>query len=333
MIRFVVIALIGCSSSNFNVAEGTPTEDSSTVADSTTPMPDQVAENTPGEIGGDTLAMDACQLGAAAACDKLFACQPLQSKLTFVDHADCIALNARGCMDNYSAAGTARDGALNMECAKALPSMTCTDFVAGRLPPPCMPKKGSLETGSPCRLHDQCLTAFCVGAKPGECGKCSSAPSLVGSPCESEECGVGLVCVSGTCKAFAKLGAACNDGQPCGPDLYCASGTCAKRPGTGEKCDGSRPCDVYQGNYCDTITTQCRAFNWANGGQPCGQLASGNTLCTANGFCRTGTFTTGICVAASPEGASCSTKLGPNCKPLLFCAPDGMCQKLGSCGG
>jgi hypothetical protein len=194
MKRFLVVALIGCSSSNFEVASG----DAATPTDSSIDETSVVSETSPSDAivpdGGSALA-ETCRKGAEVACARFEACVPFIVELTYRDHADCVARNAYICLRNIEAPGHGRTVELQEACIAKYGALTCGELIAGRFPAECAKVLGELAPGAECRDHAQCMTGFCIGNGPNLCGRCSANKSDPGTPCESGQCRLGLASV------------------------------------------------------------------------------------------------------------------------------------------
>jgi hypothetical protein len=277
-------------------------------------------------------ASQACADLAAARCQKMQQCNPQGILNTYGDLATCESRQSATCVSNLAAPQTANSASHTEDCAQATPSVTCSDFALGNVPPACQPPAGPRDAGSPCSVSAQCATAFCLTPRTSSCGTCEVQPA-VGSSCANNGCGPGLVCDSKTLLCAMPLGAggSCDDSSVCGPGFTCignsstANGTCtALATAVGANCDladaGTR-CDGRLGLYCNVPQGRvCAQVGNAAATLACGTIDGGVIDCTAGAFCeRPGNSRSGVCVAPASESAACDTADGPTCSSPARC--------------
>lgn len=178
-----------------------------------------------------------------------------------------------------------------------------------------------------------------------------------GGACElNEECGDGSYCAisgacPGACQARVMSGATCSSSDGCQPGLVCTSGSCRAPAGEGAACEGTT------GVSCSNIGLTCAGSDGATAGT-CAQLASFfsgavgeicdpdmEDLCDEGISCAfdglDGTSPRFRCVARVAAGAACTIALPDMCPDDQFCSgvslmgtPDveGTCAPLPTAG-
>src|SRR5215470_1664568 len=108
---------------------------------------------SPDAEGVDALSADqACDAVSMARCSRLQACSPALLQRRWPDLATCEAREKLACTDALAAASTAASPTTVEACAVTLTASTCDDFLAGDIPPACLPMAGSLATGTTCEF-------------------------------------------------------------------------------------------------------------------------------------------------------------------------------------
>lgn len=141
------------------------------------------------------------------------------------------------------------DEARAAECVAQYAAMSCEDFARER---PlrvrdmrsCSPFVGTRATGDVCEYDQQCVTGYCVFAKPGSDKTCEPLPTN-GETCSSGRCADGLFChfAANVCEPALSLG------DECTYDAACTSGLCSfdlsedARTGYCSVADGRLLCD------------------------------------------------------------------------------------------
>jgi hypothetical protein len=310
---FVVAAVAACSGSTTSVNGG-----------------DGGSSDSGGSDGGSSVTQDqACTDEATAICNKLGACDPFIVELAYGDVATCTTRFKLSCTLSLGATGTAATPSSTEACAQAVPSISCDDAFARKLPAACNHLSGQLANGQACGDDSQCLSTFCNKPKGQVCGVCG-APSTAGSACNvDDDCPYGTVCWNSTCAARAGAGAACG-ANPCLESLACKNGTCSTPDAVGASCanvqnDIFGTCDHVKAVVCSSGT--CAQIQLAQTGAACGLNVNGKiVLCQAAGFCKGETLQApGTCVAAAADGSSCDATKGPSCMGPAQCM-SGLCK-------
>ena len=271
----------------------------------------------------------ACADEAQAYCTKLDACQtaPNGTGRIYGGFATCVARVDTGCHTQLGAPGTGSSATSKEACAQAYAAATCAQFSLGN--GACSPPAGNIDGGGACSFDAQCKSSFCSQATAGVlCGQCMPA-SVGGAACP---CSTGFVCAidssgTATCHPLSDVGGPC-DATPtstsaqCAESLSCVDGTCELATSdVGGPCDSnadaSTPsCAASLALTC--VASHCIADDFADAGQPCGDLSSGDTICTGASQCHS-TGSASTCVADAPDGDPCSLLGGPSCIPPARC--------------
>jgi hypothetical protein len=273
--------------------------------------------------GGDAPASDAaadtatptadqaCNDLSTGLCNALAACSTFILQLGFGDAATCVSRNNLACTIAQNATGVGRTIADIEACAHALPSLSCADLVAHKMPAACQDKPGSVLNGAPCGASTQCQSTYC--RLQSQCGVCAPRQA-VGAACTSnDQCEPGLTCASSLCVTPGELAQVCDEKDPCRDDLYCSSGTgsgtgtCAIKVGAGKSCaDTDKACDILQGVGCNSTTKTCQTVRVAHRAESCGLVSGTLVLCEAAGSCDGAAFpVAGTCSPAAADGESC----------------------------
>jgi hypothetical protein len=270
----------------------------------------------------------ACSDAASALCDKVQECAPFFSTALFADRAACVARFKINCATSFTATGTSATPARAAQCATDARGATCEDIL-GRTPPDsCRTVAGTLADGAVCGHDAQCANKLCRIPGGSACGACSSLGIAGGACNQQEDCDYGLTCVSNKCIAYAKAGTACSATQPCLPTLGCNNGTCGPPLAAGAACTfkvGENPCDAVKSFYCHPKDKVCAQIGTAPPGGQCEFSLDKITTCTGGAECKIGAgSTTGPCVAAASDGATCNDTNGPKCLAPARCS-GGVC--------
>jgi hypothetical protein len=246
---------------------------------------------------------------ATAICSTVNACSPVLLQLQYGDVGTCETRFQAACVRSLGATGTGLTPATMDACSKAVATESCADVVSNTVPAICQAAMGQLPNGVACGDSSQCQSQYCNKGTDGTCGACGTR---TGGACNrNEDCNYGQLCSSATstCVVPGGAGAMCDDTHPCNQTLACKNGTCGAPDELNAMCTPggmNNPfgtCDVLKGLFCHPIARTCEAIGVAAANQPCGAINNGYTACSANGTCST---TAGMCVAALPDGASCS---------------------------
>lgn len=315
------VAFAGCSSSSSS--GGSPTDGGS--------------DGTAG-----VTAQTACTDAIAALCAELNKCSPFLVQLYYTDAATCASRLGTGCVDAFSTKGNGGTPDQLDACAKAVPSVACTDFLAGlngtglrnslQGQTACDPVAGTLDNGAACAGDGQCKSAFCAVDKKSFCGTCA-APPAAGDACVSGACGTGLVCsTAGKCEKPGGAGDTCTDGADCNASLQCFNGKCTAKGKEGDACNAdpksttAPDCDGAQGLGCkyDATTgkpTTCQKWTVGKAGDPCSflDLKTCGMGSWCSGYDITKPTTPGTCSADADDGAACDDAKGPPCKGGAKC--------------
>jgi hypothetical protein len=285
-----------------------------------------------GDGGADVAltASQACDLTAAAVCDALELCASFMVRVLYGDKATCVARSALGCTGDQAVPGTTRTVDDIVACGQAVGAASCADLFASRFPDACRVKPGTRVNGTACGSDWQCQSTYC--SKTGQCGVCAPKADLGGTCTVDGGCLSGMLCASSRCVTPGDTGASCNDNQPCRSDLYCPSATAgmcaAKVDAAGSCADTDRACDLTKGVACNPFTKVCDRVSVAKGGEACGIINAGLTVCVGLNPCRGVTLLqfTGVCASPAADGTACGTAAdGTNCVPPAQCAM-GICR-------
>jgi hypothetical protein len=286
---------------------------------------------------GGPSAQQACNDRAKAACNLLNSCRQNGATIVYGTLGICITQLANECMTGLIAPGTASSPGSVENCAKALPSESCQNYLQNNPVSQCLPQSGSNPDGAACAFNAQCQHAFCAIPAGTVCGTCQGPPAI-GDSCASTPCGYNQVCTpSQVCAAYVASGGACDTmNNICAPHLACViaagmnSGTCQTKLTTaGAACDSklqtAPDCDVESGLYCDGTSKMCVAYTYAVGGMPCGSMNNGAAyaLCESGLCYDDGSGSGAMCVPTAGVGESCDTMMGPTCLAPGVCAISG----------
>ncbi len=282
----------------------------------------------------------ACNDLSTSLCTALNTCSAFILQLGFGDVATCVARNNLSCTIAQNASGVGRTVTDIEACARALPSSTCADLIAHKMPAACQDKPGGVVNGLACGASTQCQSTYC--RPTGQCGVCAPRQPAGAACMGNDQCEPGLVCAATTCVAPGELGQSCDDKHPCRDDLYCSSGTgtggamCAMKVGAGRSCaDSDKACDILQGVACNPATKLCQMVRVAHRSEACGLIGGTLVLCEAAGSCDGATVATGTCSPAASDGESCgsATANNRNCLAPASCVA-GICRlpATPSCG-
>lgn len=312
----------GCANGGDN---GSPSGDDGGVTgdDAPGPGPDAPhdgAKTDGGEGGGGgTSAAKACADNAAAYCTQLEKCAAFLVTVQYGDQLTCVARNTPGCIDALQAPGTGWTGDVLEACITARNALDCSAFLHGKPGPKACDVTGGIPNSNACRYSAQCGGAYCRYASGASCGTCVGL-GATGAPCTAtSDCDGNLVCAlsggSGTCQPPVGAGGQCDATHPCQQGLACLASTCTAPGGLGATCsskNGGADCDYYQGVYCDTASSTCKAYAMAQAGDACGTAQP--TVCVGDGTC-----SNGHCVAPVQDGTACNAAQGQNCMPPQTC--------------
>ncbi len=278
----------------------------------------------------------ACDKMAAEICDALDACAAPVVQVFYGDKKTCVERQTLGCNLDQSVAGITRSAADISACGDAVKSASCPDLVASRFPEACAVKPGPRVNGMGCGSDWQCDSTYCRRADMA-CGVCG--PRMAeGQACTVPTgCQAGMVCAASMqCATPRELGAACGDNLPCRSDLYCTkaiAGTCAPKVGQeGGACvDSTNACDIIQGVACNIFAAPanrtCEKLGVAKGGDACGIVNGGLTVCVALSPCSGLLGLSGACPNPAGDGAPCGagTPNNANCLAPAQCVA-GICR-------
>jgi hypothetical protein len=251
-------------------------------------------------------------------------------------------LDGAACTDAYTAKCVAAYAPLAAVVAAGQASISaseahaCVAMLEGTAAP-CEGLRGAVAQAlcpvwfsSAAALGDACDMPFCAGGA-GACvsGSCV-ARTAEGGSCASTPCAEGLLCDSGTCRAPAPDGAACQDDAFCAPPLHCVGGSCHALAKAGEACAADAACALglvcagsicaarpstpcSDQDLCGNLTTcgaprRCVARGLA--GAPC----DGDDRCAEGFACDTAA---GACALAPGSGEACAN--GSRCAAGLAC--------------
>lgn len=312
-----VVMQLGCSSSDSNLGQTTPSPDAQAGGQSGqsgsggTPAGNGGAPASGGASGaGGTVAggtagiggssanvtnAEACSAYLDAYCGWVARCDVLVLRDYWDTVAQCKEANTAECLDSFTAPGSAWTVAGTMDCAEKVSAAECA-LVISRL----CPVHGSLADGAACRYDGQCASGVCQRTDWFlDCGHCAE-PGVEGASCHQlNGCVAGFECSLGgdtrdTCVRGNPVGAACDFYQSnCAYGLGCTNGTCKTLPGAGETCSPQPyECDPSQDVEC--LGGTCVKLQWVHEGEACDAgkaiLCVGDLTCT-NGTCAKGTPT------------------------------------------
>ena len=323
-------------------AGGGASTNTSTNASTTSTSTTGNTTTTSSSTGGGPTADEACAAHATALCALRDSCSNgFFTERDYGDLAACEARQKEECLLRLEAPGTSLDVAQLVDCAGALPTFACADFLNAELPSACGPKPGAVADGGACAVGAQCASTYCMSPSDQACGTCAPAPKAGDSCADDTGCGAGagLRCAptSGLCVVPGQVGAACVEDQECRNELSCVVPT-AGMPGTcqtagaavGAACDAQAKtapdCDRNQGLRCNA--GQCAAVTFAGNGEACGGTIG--AVCEANGNCL-GASGMKTCIAAVADGVACDREAGPPCEAPAHCYGDGT-STAGVCG-
>ena len=263
----------------------------------------------------------ACDQMAHAMCQRVSDCAPPALPLFYVDMATCLDRVKLGCTKDQEDADITRTPDDIAASAQALPGATCDDLLAKVLPTACQTQPGTRLNGEGCGASLQCMSAHCE-ITAGNCGTCAPRSTATGTCTSDDGCVVGLVCANKKCVAPGAVGAACSDNNPCRANLNCDKNTaiCETLQPAGTLCGGNAGvCDVYHGAACNVFKAQanqdCETLSVATGGNPCGIVNGGLTLCVLNNSCTA--LVNGVCPNPAMDGAACDSNV--HCVPPASC--------------
>jgi hypothetical protein len=269
----------------------------------------------------------ACDQMAQAMCNRVNDCAPPALPLYYVDMPTCLARVKLGCTKDQEDADITRTPAEIVACAQALPGATCDDLLAKMVPAACQTKPGARLNGEGCGASLQCMSAHCE-VTAGTCGTCAPQSAANGACTSDDGCVVGLVCANKKCVAPGGVGAACSDNNPCRGNLNCNKNTsmCETLQPAGTLCGGDPGvCDVFHGAACNVFKAQanqdCETLSVATGGNPCGIVNGGLTLCVLNNSCTA--LVNGVCPNPAMDGQTCDSNV--HCIPPASCS-NGLCR-------
>ncbi len=217
-------------------------------------------------------------------------------------------------------------------CAESLATVACdtTTNVARALPQSCTQMfEGELATGAICNLDEECESRRCVLPADAMCAEGACCPGICGDTnlgaaddacVRSNDCNAGDFCGGDhVCHALGADGDTCTTDAQCGVGLACSLGACRAPGAIGERCLFGRCADL--GANCDTDTTckplggpgaactdgsQCSPFAECTAAHVCalvpslGQACDGR--CTAESWCNPDS---NLCATPLPDGAPC----------------------------
>lgn len=296
---------------------------------------------------------------APAICAAYETCNPLVGAVYGTGTVCADTLSARfsdaelGALEDSIAAGNITyHGDLVADCVAAIqaigcelsdPLEVCEDMF-----------EGLVADGGACERNEECGEAsYCAitTSCPGTC----QARVATGAACTSSSaCQSGLSCDSGTCRAPAGPGAACNGttgvacsnlGLVCVGDDGATPGECTRWSEVLMGAEGEL-CDALNEDYCDDGLS-C-AFDGLDGTTPrfrcVTRVAAGAActialpdICPPDQFCSGLDFmmgdTEGTCAPLPTAGDPCTPALPfPRCAPGLVCTGGNMCEPLGRVG-
>lgn len=290
-----------------------------------------------GAGGTSSDAAEACGALADAYCTRVAACAPVFVTATFGDLDACKTRMALSCEPIVGAPGAGSTASVLSACAGALGSVACGDLLTNGTADACKPHGGSIANGNACGDDWQCQSGRCKKDPSSGCGTCGPRASSGGTCASNADCQFGLVCAAGTktCVALAPIGSSCDGGHPCAIGASCvgassgSSGTCRATAEAGAACDpqakNAPGCDLLQGLYCDPTSKTCRTIAFAGAGGTCGYANGAFTTCRDGAVCKVGSGDTGACIAPAADGASCDASNGPGCLAGAACI-GGICR-------
>ena len=269
---------------------------------------------------------EGCQQVATAICNQLEACAPITVKFFYVDKPTCVARSTLSCMADQSVPGISRTAHDLVTCATDVASATCPDLLASKLPASCLVKPGPQPATAACGSDWQCATTYCQ--KTTACGVCAARAAAGGACTVDNGCQTGLVCANSVCVTPGTLAQACDINHPCRSDLYCTkliAGSCQQKVGMGGSCaDADAACDLLKSVACNGSTKVCDVVNVARGGDACGLINNGLTICVDLNPCSG--LVSGVCANLAADGAACGDAAnGVHCAPPATCET-GVCR-------
>jgi hypothetical protein len=245
----------------------------------------------------------ACAESATDYCGHLMTCAPYFLSTSYGTLADCVASVEHLCGLLLKAPGTGLTPAQLLNCAKANANASCADVTAIDYQFASCKVKGSLNVGAACGDDSQCSSGYCKLDYYQVCGTCVERRTAGASCTRSEDCQLGLGCVTpGNCAPLPGLGASCAT-TPCAGRLACIGDVCGQPLIKGAACDPqSDNCDLRLGLYCNPSNNTCIEQTLIALGASC---TAAFTTCMASASCN------GVCAAPLADGSACT--LSDNC--------------------
>ncbi len=277
--------------------------------------PSTPPDTGPSDDGADAAAQaadKACTDEASAFCERLEKCNPFGLLTQFGARPQCNDRMKIHCIAGRGATGSTFATDKIAGCAKALPTVSCYDFVTKNLPAGCA-DSGILDDGKGCGSNYQCRSGDCRVDK-GMCGLCGPTSVAIDGTCTTDgPCGAQARCVSGKCTRLVKTGGDCDTsiGLSCWLGaVACVGNKCTENAmKAGDACD-ELSCDYLTGLLCNATTKVCDKIVLAKAGETC---VIGDKPCEASAFCKTDGTRTGKCVARAVDGAGCDPSVGAVC--------------------
>lgn len=203
---------------------------------------------------------------------------------------------------------------------KALADVSCAPGLADAAIRACATAEvtGCLAPGRACSLPEECDSGYCKGV-----------------PADSQ-------CGSGTCVAYASIGAACPEGsRACDPaKAYCKNSVCQPREAAGLSCQFSGDCapglSCLRAQVGDAQGT-CGTPTLGQAGAPCNRVEDIGKFCVAGLSCYKDGNGTYLCQPTRKPGEVCTTSeacLAPaTCVRAQVTDPSGLCRQLSGTGG
>ena len=155
---------------------------------------------------------------------------------------------------------------------------------------------------------------------------CDFLPAGAGADCAAAY--RGLVAVGGTCQADQECSDGwCDQGPTAVPGC---PGTCRSRVASGATCARATQCPAT--DYCDPVALRCATASALGAGCTGGPSCGPQRVCAGVGLGNG----TGVCVdpATGGEGAACTPFFAQECRPDLYCSPNGaVCRPRVALGG
>lgn len=218
----------------------------------------------------DALASASCRLGPLTDCDSLLGAQPPGTACNDDGQCDTGRCERHAFADGgVASCGTCQPTKFaGQPCGPTDHCARGTDCAAGS----CV-AYGTASDGRACAQARDCAAGFGCDAT----GHCAKLGALNATCTANSDCGDGLACLNGTCKAQLDPGAACVEGQ-CKPGLVC---------------------DQSQG--------KCLGFAWAAAGAKCGPASTLELVCLL-GSCVVSDLATGsgTCPTVVDDGQPCA---------------------------